>query len=92
MMGRLETISIELTPEMADAVDAAVRSGRFGSTADVVLTALDQWHSDRLVHGYTPEELERLIEEGEASGEPIDGPEAMREIRAKFEREFGLKD
>ncbi len=84
-MGRLETISIELTPELAEAVDAAVRSGRFGSTGDIVLAALEQWQSRQLIHGYTPEEFDRLVEEGESSGDPIDGPQAMRELGSELE-------
>jgi antitoxin ParD1/3/4 len=91
-MGRLETITVELTPDMAEAVDAAVRSGRFDSTGDIVLAALEQWQSGRLIHGYTPEEFDRLIEEGETSGDPIDGPQAMRELETELEAYIGQRD
>lgn len=84
-MGRLETITVELTTDIAEAMDDAVRSGRFGSAGDVVLAALEQWQSGRLIYGYTPEEFDRLIEEGESSGDPIDGPQAMRELKGELE-------
>jgi antitoxin ParD1/3/4 len=88
-MGNRETISVELTPEMAEAVEAAVKSGQFGSAGDVVLAALDQWQSGQLIYGYTHEEIDRLVEEGLESGEPIDGDEALGQINEAFEREFG---
>jgi antitoxin ParD1/3/4 len=88
-MGSRETINVELTPEMAEAVDAAVKSGQFGSASDVVLAALDQWQSGQFIYGYTPEEIDRLVEEGFVSGEPVDGEESFKRLRSRFIQEFG---
>ena len=88
-MGCRETISIELTPELTEAVEAAVGSGRFGSAQEVVIAALDQWQAGQLIYGYTPDELNALFEEGLNSGEPIDGSESFRRTRERFKREFG---
>jgi hypothetical protein len=54
--------------------------------------SLEQWQSGRLIHGYTPEEFDRLIEEGETSGDPIDGPQAMRELETELEAYIGQRD
>jgi antitoxin ParD1/3/4 len=90
-MGSREIISVELTPEMSDAVNAAVSSGQFGSAGDVLLAALDQWQSGQLIYGYTPDEIDHLIDEGVESGEPVDGEESFARLRSRFIQEFGDK-
>ncbi|MBO3760585.1 type II toxin-antitoxin system ParD family antitoxin [Ciceribacter sp. L1K22] len=86
-----ETIRVTLSDDMRDIVEDAMSSGDFKSAEDVVSAALTQWQAERLLANFTPEELDALIQEGLDSGDPIDGEEAFRRIRAQFEREFGDK-
>jgi antitoxin ParD1/3/4 len=84
-MGRMERLSIELTPELSQSIEEAIASGEFASADEVVQSALATWQSSRLIYGYTVEELTALIDEGENSGEPIDGEEAFRQIAQELE-------
>lgn len=84
-MGRMERLSIELSREISEIVDAAVASGEFASASEVVTLALTEWNSSRPTHGYTVEELRALVDEAEASGDLIDGDEAFRQIRQELD-------
>ncbi|MDB5523258.1 MAG: type toxin-antitoxin system ParD family antitoxin [Rhizobium sp.] len=84
-MGRMERLSIELPPEVSEIVEEAVASGEFASVSEMVSSALVDWKASRLIHGYTVEELRALVDEAEASGEPIDGKQAFREVREELE-------
>lgn len=88
-MGRMERLNIEIPREASEIVEEAVASGEFASASEMVTSALAEWKSSRLIHGYTVEELRELVREADESGEPIDGPEAFRQITEEFEREFG---
>jgi len=84
-MGRMEKLSIELPREVSEIVEEAVASGEFASASEMVSSALAEWKSARLIHGYTVEELRALVDEAEASGDPIDGEEAFRQIKEELD-------
>ena len=60
--------SITLSPEVAAAVDSAVKAGEYASDSEVIGDALREWKERRENHGYTIAELRRLIQEGIDSG------------------------
>ncbi|MDR6818792.1 antitoxin ParD1/3/4 [Neorhizobium sp. 2083] len=91
-MGKMEKISVELTPELGDMVQGMVESGEFSSVDEVVISALTEWQSKRLIHGFAAEELGMLWDEGLASGEPIDGEEAFRRIASELEQEIARRE
>jgi antitoxin ParD1/3/4 len=68
IMPNLEKISIALTPELAAAVRAAVASGEYVSSNEVVRAALRDWQLRRALHQKDLEELRRLWKEGTDSG------------------------
>ena len=68
-MPAVEKITIALTPTQADAVRRAVAEGRYASTSEAIREAVREWQERRDLLGFTVEELRRLAEEGEASGE-----------------------
>lgn len=84
-MGKAETISVDLSADLADYVRGVVADGQFPSTDAVVRAALNLWkqrHETDLDH------LRALIAEGLASGpaEPWEGIEAIKaEARARWE-------
>ncbi|MBP2549608.1 antitoxin ParD1/3/4 [Neorhizobium galegae] len=90
-MARAHPIRIELSPDMSDLVESVVQSGDFQSPDEVVAAALNAWQAQRMVGNFSVEELDSLIQQGLDSGEPIDGEESFRRLRAEFEREFGVK-
>jgi antitoxin ParD1/3/4 len=76
-MGKIE---VTLNDETAEIVRQAVDSGAYDSVDDVIGGALIEWHLQRL----SPEEaleLRRFVQEGIDSGDAIDGPKALEEIR-----------
>ena len=83
-MGKIEELRVTIDPEMAKLVQQAVESGEYESAEDVVAEALLDWQMDRLAPDEI-EELRRLWREGLESGDPVDGPSAMAELRARYE-------
>ena len=67
-MSNVEKMSIALTPEMAAAVRAAVATGEYVSTSEVVREALRDWQLRSSLHQKEREELRRLWQEGLDSG------------------------
>ena len=68
-MPAVEKITIALTAAQADAVRRAVAEGRYASTSEAIREAVREWQERRELLGFTVEELRRLAEEGEASGD-----------------------
>ncbi len=83
-MSRLEKITISLPAEMLAEIKAAVRAGEFTNTSEAIRDALRRWRRERTVIALSDEELRRLVAEGRDSGEPIDGEDALRSLRAKY--------
>lgn len=90
-MGRMERLDIEIPQEVSEIVEEAIASGQFASASEMVSSALAEWKSSRLTHGYTVEELRALVEEADASGDLIDGPTALREIGEELESYIASK-
>ncbi|MER9297058.1 type II toxin-antitoxin system ParD family antitoxin [Mesorhizobium sp. M0621] len=67
-MGQVDKRSITLSPELAQAVDDVVAAGEYASASEVIRDALRQWKDRRDLHGYTVEELRKLVQEGIDSG------------------------
>ena len=83
-MSALEKITISLPAEMLAEVKAAVEAGEFTNTSEAIRDALRHWGRARRVVALNDEELRRLVAEGRASGEPVDGETALRRLRAKY--------
>ena len=87
-MGRMERLSIDIPREVNEIVEEAVASGEFSSASEMVSSALSEWKTSRLIHGYTVEELRALVAEADEDDELIDGEEAFERIRRQFEKEL----
>ncbi len=84
-MGRMERLSVEIPREVSEIVEDAVASGEFASASEMVSSALAEWKSSRLIHGYSRDEFLALVEEGETSGDLINGEEAFKRIEEDLE-------
>jgi antitoxin ParD1/3/4 len=83
-MSKVEKISIALTDEMLASVKAAVASGDYASSSEVIRHALREWKTMRMRESQAIEEIRRLVVEADASGyEPYSG---MDEIKAAGRR------
>lgn len=67
-MGQVDKRSITLSPELAAAVDDVVAAGEYASASEVIRDALRQWKDRRDLHGYTVEELRKLVREESTAG------------------------
>ena len=85
-MGKVEKLSIALTPEMASELRAAVEQGEYGSVSEVVRDALRDWRLRRKVEAIEIEELRRLVREGIDSGPGIDAESVFARLRARYDR------
>jgi antitoxin ParD1/3/4 len=83
-MSDIEKITISLPGEMVAEIKEAVAAGEFTNTSEAIREALRQWRRSRTVITLNDEELRRLVAEGRASGEPIDGEAVLRRLRAKY--------
>jgi antitoxin ParD1/3/4 len=90
-MGAIEKTTISLPGEMLAEIKAAVAAGDYANASEVVRDALRQWQRSRTVIALNDDELRRLVEEGRASGAPVDGEQALTALQAKYEAMVGGK-
>ena len=83
-MSSIEKITISLPAEMLAEIKAAITAGEFTNTSEAIRDALRRWRRERTVIALSDEELRRLVAEGRDSGEPIDGEDTLRALRAKY--------
>lgn len=92
-MSKITKISIALTPEMADMLKAAVESGEYATSSEVIRDALRDWKERRSVReafrDRQVEDLRRQWHEGLESGgaAPWDSEEIRREGKKLLEKE-----
>jgi len=91
-MSTLEKITISLPAEMVSEIRESVAAGEFTSTSEAIRDALRRWRGARKVIVLSDDELRRMVAEGEASGEAIEGEAAMRRLRAKYAAMAADKD
>jgi len=83
-MSSVERITISLPDRMVSEIKAAIEAGEFTNVSEVVRDALRQWHRVRTVIALNDEELRGLVEEGRASGQPVDGEQVLTRLQGKF--------
>jgi antitoxin ParD1/3/4 len=80
-MGKAETITIALTPALAEFVRGAVENGDYASTGEAVREAVREWKERRDLLGYTVEELRGLAREGLSSR--MSARASMEDVKAE---------
>lgn len=91
-MSELKKITISLPGEMLAEIKAAVEAGEFTNTSEAIRDALRHWRRTRTVIAASDEDLRRLVAEGRASGEPVEGEAELRRLRAKYEAMVAEKE
>lgn len=84
-MGKIEKTTISLPSEMLAEIKAAVEAGDYANTSEAVRDAVRQWQRSRAVIVMNDDELRRMVEDGRATGAPVDGGSALALLRAKYE-------
>ena len=83
-MANIEKLSIALPHDMVEAIHAAVESGDYATTSEVIRDAVRDWRLKRRVEAMDMEDLRRLVQEGIDSGPSIPAEEIFAKLRAKF--------
>jgi antitoxin ParD1/3/4 len=90
-MSKLERITVTMPEEMAAKMRAAVETGNYATTSEVVREALRDWAAEQERRAMALAELRAEVAKGLA-GPFYDGPTVMAELRAKFAAKAGLSD
>ncbi len=67
----LKKISVSLTPELNDSIQAAVGTGAYKTSSEVIRDALRQWVKQNQRQNLELERLKAAVDEGLESGESI---------------------
>jgi antitoxin ParD1/3/4 len=67
-VSNIEKLSVALTGEQVAALKAAVETGEYATTSEIVREAVRDWQTKRALRREDVERLRRLWEEGIASG------------------------
>ena len=79
-MSKLERITVTMPEEMAAKMRAAVDSGEYATTSEIVREALRDWNELQERRQAKLERFRALIQEGEES-ESLNGETVLREFR-----------
>lgn len=82
-MAEIETLCVDLPPELASELRAAVARGEYDSVSQAVREALRDWQ-DRREHGLTLGELRLLAQQGADSGDGLEADQVFARLRARF--------
>jgi antitoxin ParD1/3/4 len=80
MMAKLERITVTMPEAMAAKMRAAVESGEYATTSEIVREALRDWEEYQERRQAKLKRLRELIREGEES-ETLDGETVLREVQ-----------
>ena len=85
-MTNIEKVIVALTGEQVASLKAAVKSGEYATTSEIVREALRDWQFKRDVQHEDIKRLRMLWDEGKASGkpEPVDFDVLRKEARRKL--------
>jgi antitoxin ParD1/3/4 len=85
-MPDIQKVSIALTNEQIGALKAAVETGEYATTSEIVREAIREWQFKRALHQEDMMRLRQKWDEGKASGgaTPVDFDDARREARQRL--------
>ena len=89
-MATVEKLSIALTPEIAQEVKMAVKSGEYASSSEVIREALRDWRRKRAMMDQELKELRGLWREGVESGKGRH--DSMEEIKQSARKRLAEND
>ncbi|MGX5801202.1 ribbon-helix-helix domain-containing protein [Bradyrhizobium sp. Arg314] len=85
-MANVEKISVAVTTQQATVMREAVETGEYATTSEIVREAVRDWLAKRELRQEDLRRLQRLWDEGKASGkpEPLDFDALRKEARQKL--------
>jgi antitoxin ParD1/3/4 len=88
IVSNIEKLSVALTSEQAGALRAAVDSGEYATTSEIIREAVRDWQAKRRLREDDVARLRQLWDEGKASGEAksLDLAAVRRDARRRLAR------
>ena len=90
-MGKLERVTVTLPEGMVAKLRAAVESGEYATTSEVVREALRDWNAEKIGNLRSVQELRAMIDDAER-GSDVDGEEFMASLRERVATEVARRD
>ena len=87
-MANIEKVSVALTSEQVAAMKAAVDSGEYATTSEIVREALRRWETARRMKEEEIQLVRKLIEDGRNSG--VAGEVDFSALRAEAQRRLAV--
>lgn len=86
-MPEIQKISVAVTAEQLNALKAAVDTGEYATTSEVIREALRDWQRQRELRGEELKRLRRLWHEGKASGpaQELDSDQTRAEAHRRLQ-------
>lgn len=78
----METNPMLLSAETRKLIEERVRRGGYANADELVLAGLASLDQQESIGDFAPGEFDALLEEGEQSGEPLDGEQVLSELAA----------
>jgi antitoxin ParD1/3/4 len=90
-MADIQKVSVALTGEQVAALKAAIETGEYATTSEIVREALRDWQFKRELRQEDIKRLRQLWDEGKASGqaEPFDAERIIAAARARLKEAGG---
>lgn len=87
-MPEIQKISVAVTAEQLNALKAAVDTGEYATTSEIVREALRAWQRQRELRGEELNRLRALWQQGKASGvaEELDADQVRAEARRRLHK------
>ncbi len=85
-MSETEQITVSLPRDVVERLRAAVAAGAYGSLGEALAAAVVWWDAEHHVAEPDTETLRRMVQEGLASGEPLEADEVFRRLRERIGR------
>ncbi len=87
-MSDIQKVSVALTAEQLNALKAAVETGEYATTSEIVREAIRDWQFKRELRQEDVKRLRRIWDEGKASGpaKPLDFARLRHEARQRLKQ------
>jgi putative addiction module CopG family antidote len=82
-------MNVTLGPAAQRMIEERMRTGAYASPEEVVTAALAALQRDEAPGDFDAGEMEKLLDAGERSGEPLDAEQVFAELRALRTRQAG---
>lgn len=77
-----DPMNMLLSAQTRKLIEERVRRGGYANADELVLAGLASLDQQESIGDFAPGELDDLLEEGERSGEPLDGDQVLAELAA----------